>query len=81
MLCKILILGLADDTHSLERIQQYLTIDQEPRPNSEGVPPASWPTSGDLEVQHLTARYSVVRSCLCVDNNSLNVRDTPVGWP
>lgn len=46
---------------SLERIQQYLEIDQEPRPVPSGVPPASWPTSGELVVEKLSARYSSVR--------------------
>ncbi|THH01527.1 hypothetical protein EW026_g1193 [Hermanssonia centrifuga] len=44
--------------NSLERIHQYLVIDQEPKPTPEGVPPASWPTSGDLRVENLSARYS-----------------------
>ncbi|RPD53734.1 P-loop containing nucleoside triphosphate hydrolase protein [Lentinus tigrinus ALCF2SS1-7] len=44
--------------NSLERIQQYMTIEQEPKPTKEGVPPAYWPASGDLRVEKLTARYS-----------------------
>ncbi len=47
---------------SLERIQQYLDIEQEPKPTHEGVPPASWPASGDLRVENLSARYSAVCS-------------------
>ncbi|KAL4247262.1 hypothetical protein ABKN59_006864 [Abortiporus biennis] len=43
---------------SLERINQYLTIEQEPKPTSSGVPPAYWPASGDLRVENLSARYS-----------------------
>ncbi|KAJ3557435.1 hypothetical protein NM688_g1474 [Phlebia brevispora] len=43
----------------LERIQQYLGIEQEPKPVPDAVPPASWPTSGDLVVQNLSARYSL----------------------
>ncbi|OSD04848.1 P-loop containing nucleoside triphosphate hydrolase protein [Trametes coccinea BRFM310] len=43
---------------SLERIQQYLLIEQEPKPTPEGVPPAYWPASGHLEVDKLSARYS-----------------------
>ncbi|KAI9056602.1 multidrug resistance-associated ABC transporter, partial [Trametes sanguinea] len=42
----------------LERIQQYLLIEQEPKPTPEGVPPAYWPASGQLEVEKLSARYS-----------------------
>lgn len=46
--------------NSLERIQQYIDIEQEPKATESGVPPASWPTSGDLVVQGLSARYSEV---------------------
>ncbi|RPD55478.1 P-loop containing nucleoside triphosphate hydrolase protein [Lentinus tigrinus ALCF2SS1-6] len=44
--------------NSLERIQQYLVIEQEPKPTPDGVPPAYWPASGKLEVNELSARYS-----------------------
>lgn len=44
--------------NSLERIQGYLEIEQEPKPKEGGLPPASWPTSGHLRVENLTARYS-----------------------
>ena len=44
--------------NSLERIQAYLGIEQEPRPITELTPPASWPTSGELRVEGLFARYS-----------------------
>ncbi|RPD55442.1 P-loop containing nucleoside triphosphate hydrolase protein [Lentinus tigrinus ALCF2SS1-7] len=44
--------------NSLERIQQYLVIEQEPKATPEGVPPAYWPASGKLEVEELSARYS-----------------------
>ncbi|VDC03809.1 unnamed protein product [Peniophora sp. CBMAI 1063] len=44
--------------NSLERIQAYLEIEQEPKPTEEKAPPASWPTSGDLRIQGLSARYS-----------------------
>jgi len=60
--------------NSLERIQQYLKIEQEPKPTADGVPPAYWPASGDvsrlnscrnianardqLRVEHLEAKYS-----------------------
>lgn len=47
---------------SLERIKQYLQIEQEPKPSLSGVPPAYWPASGDLKVENLSARYSPVRS-------------------
>ncbi|VDB97890.1 unnamed protein product [Peniophora sp. CBMAI 1063] len=44
--------------NSLERIQAYLEIEQEPKPLKEKVPPASWPASGELRVERLSARYS-----------------------
>ncbi|KLO19974.1 P-loop containing nucleoside triphosphate hydrolase protein [Schizopora paradoxa] len=43
---------------SLERIQGYIDIDHEPKPTPEGVPPAYWPSSGQIEVNSLSARYS-----------------------
>ena len=48
-------------TGSIERVQQYLNIEQEPKPTAAGVPPAYWPASGDLRVEGLSARYSAVR--------------------
>ncbi|KAI0941922.1 hypothetical protein AcV7_002478 [Taiwanofungus camphoratus] len=44
--------------NSLERIQHYTVIEQEPKPTEGGVPPAYWPASGDLRVEKLSARYS-----------------------
>ncbi|KAI0782766.1 hypothetical protein C8Q75DRAFT_885975 [Abortiporus biennis] len=44
--------------NSLERINQYLVIEQEPKPTPDGVPPAYWPASGDLRAENLSARYS-----------------------
>ncbi len=49
---------------SLERLHQYLLIEQEPKPTEDGIPPAHWPSSGDLRVENLSARYSPV--CLIV---------------
>jgi len=43
---------------SLERIKAYIDIDHEPQPTDAGKPPAAWPTSGDLRVEKLSARYS-----------------------
>ncbi|KAF9811113.1 hypothetical protein IEO21_06662 [Rhodonia placenta] len=43
---------------SLERIQQYLEIEQEPKSTESGIPPAYWPSSGNLRVEKLSARYS-----------------------
>jgi len=45
-------------SNSLERIQRYLTIEQEEAPTAEGKPPAYWPSSGALRVENLSARYS-----------------------
>jgi hypothetical protein len=45
---------------SLERIQGYLDIEHEPKPTEAGIPPAAWPKSGELQVEHLSARYSTV---------------------
>ena len=47
--------------NSVERVEQYLRIEQEPKPSKDGVPPAYWPASGDLRVEKLSARYSPVR--------------------
>ncbi|KAJ7465185.1 hypothetical protein FB451DRAFT_1488697 [Mycena latifolia] len=44
--------------NSLERIQRYTTIEQEPKPTPAGVPPAYWPASGSLSVDNLSAKYS-----------------------
>ncbi|KAF8956143.1 P-loop containing nucleoside triphosphate hydrolase protein [Flammula alnicola] len=44
--------------NSLERLQEYMVIEQEPKPHAGGVPPAHWPSSGTLRVEKLTARYS-----------------------
>ncbi|EEB95340.1 hypothetical protein MPER_05701, partial [Moniliophthora perniciosa FA553] len=43
----------------LERIQGYLHIEQEPRPTTDGQPPAYWPASGNLTVEALSAKYSL----------------------
>ncbi|PIL29209.1 ATP-binding cassette transporter [Ganoderma sinense ZZ0214-1] len=44
--------------NSLERIQQYMVIEQEVKSTKTGIPPAYWPASGDLRVEKLSARYS-----------------------
>ena len=44
--------------NSLERIEQYITIEQEPKPSESGEPPAYWPASGSLAVEGLSAKYS-----------------------
>ncbi|KJA23280.1 hypothetical protein HYPSUDRAFT_201568 [Hypholoma sublateritium FD-334 SS-4] len=50
--------NLEVEANSLERIQQYIDIEHEPKATDAGKPPASWPTSGELRVQNLSARYS-----------------------
>ena len=45
---------------SLERIQGYIDIEHEPEATEAGKPPAAWPTSGDLLVENLSARYAQV---------------------
>ncbi|KAF8966510.1 multidrug resistance-associated ABC transporter [Flammula alnicola] len=50
--------GLEVQANSLERIQDYIDIEHEPKPTESGKPPAAWPTSGELRVENLSARYS-----------------------
>lgn len=42
----------------MERIKQYVEIEQEPSPTESGKPPAYWPSSGSIRVENLSARYS-----------------------
>ncbi|CAE6472635.1 unnamed protein product [Rhizoctonia solani] len=44
--------------NSLERIQGYIEIEQEVAPVSVKIPPAHWPSSGNIIVENLIARYS-----------------------
>ncbi|KAJ7148752.1 P-loop containing nucleoside triphosphate hydrolase protein [Mycena crocata] len=37
---------------------EYLEIEQEPKANSSGKPPAYWPASGTINVENLSAKYS-----------------------
>lgn len=50
--------GFELNGNSLERIRAFTIIEQEPKPIADKVPPAAWPTSGDLRVEGLNARYS-----------------------
>lgn len=50
--------GITDPFRSLERIQGYVDIEQEPEATPDGVPPAYWPASGEVVVEGLSARYS-----------------------
>ncbi|KAG6808744.1 hypothetical protein H0H92_003040, partial [Tricholoma furcatifolium] len=45
--------------NSLERIQAYVTIEQEPKATQQGTPPAHWPSSGEVRVENLSARYAL----------------------
>ncbi|KAF9469423.1 P-loop containing nucleoside triphosphate hydrolase protein [Collybia nuda] len=45
--------------NSLERLLEYMEIEQEPKPSEHGLPPAHWPSSGDLRVEKLSAKYSL----------------------
>ncbi|KAG6906812.1 hypothetical protein DXG01_011996 [Tephrocybe rancida] len=59
VLAFVLILNMFEvNGNSLQRLQEYMVIEQEPKPTPSGEPPASWPTSGSLEVRNLTARYA-----------------------
>ncbi|KAH8113755.1 P-loop containing nucleoside triphosphate hydrolase protein [Phellopilus nigrolimitatus] len=42
----------------LERMLEFLRIEHEPKPADGGKPPAYWPSSGNLRVENLSARYS-----------------------
>ncbi|KAH7906916.1 P-loop containing nucleoside triphosphate hydrolase protein [Hygrophoropsis aurantiaca] len=50
--------SLSSNVVSLERLDGYIKIEQEPKPTEGGQPPAYWPSSGDLRVEKLSARYS-----------------------
>ena len=44
--------------NSVERIEDYLVIDQEPKSEPKKEPSAAWPTSGEVELVGLNAKYS-----------------------
>ena len=44
--------------NSIERIEDYLVIDQEPVSVPDKQPPAVWPTSGSVVFEDLSAKYS-----------------------
>lgn len=48
---------LSVQAQSIERINDYLVVEQEPAATTQGKPPASWPTSGEIVIKDLTARY------------------------
>lgn len=62
----------------MERIAQYVAIEQEPQPTEGGTPPAYWPSSGDLKMDKVTARYSIVR--LSDDLSAISSLIQHAGW-
>ena len=60
-------------SYSLERIHSYIHAEQEAKPTKQGIPPAYWPASGDLRVEKLSARYSLVREIPVLRMALLNV--------
>ncbi|KAI4523407.1 P-loop containing nucleoside triphosphate hydrolase protein, partial [Schizophyllum commune Loenen D] len=50
--------GDCECLHCVERVNQYLKVEQERPATSEGLPPAHWPSSGELDVRGLSASYS-----------------------
>ncbi|KAJ6584840.1 multidrug resistance-associated ABC transporter [Mycena capillaripes] len=46
------------NANNLERIAEYIDIEQEPKPTRVGIPPAYWPASEELSTEKLTAKYS-----------------------
>lgn len=43
--------------NSVERLNEFLTIDSEPAATQQNQPPASWPTSGEIVFDKVSARY------------------------
>jgi ABC-type multidrug transport system fused ATPase/permease subunit len=44
--------------NSVERVEDYLIIDQEPVATERNQPPAAWPTSGEIILDGLSAKYA-----------------------
>lgn len=44
--------------NSVERIEDYLIIEQEPKSIPSKQPPAAWPTSGEIILEKLSAKYA-----------------------
>ncbi|EJC97739.1 P-loop containing nucleoside triphosphate hydrolase protein [Fomitiporia mediterranea MF3/22] len=59
--------------NSLERMLEFMRIDHEPAPIESGKPPAYWPSSGELRVEKLFARYSDDAPAI-LKNISFNVK-------
>jgi ABC-type multidrug transport system fused ATPase/permease subunit len=59
--------------NSVERIEDYLAIDQEPASIDAKKPPAAWPTSGEIILDRLSAKY-VEDGPLVLDNVSIRIK-------
>jgi ABC-type multidrug transport system fused ATPase/permease subunit len=44
--------------NSVERVEDYFVIDQEPASDDSKKPPAAWPTSGEVVLDGLCAKYA-----------------------
>ncbi|KAJ6619498.1 P-loop containing nucleoside triphosphate hydrolase protein [Mycena sp. CBHHK59/15] len=44
--------------NNLERVLEFIEIEQEACSTNAGVPPAYWPASGEIRVENLSAKYS-----------------------
>jgi ABC-type multidrug transport system fused ATPase/permease subunit len=64
--------GFEVQANGIERINDYLLIDQEPAPTERGMPPAAWPTTGEISVENLKARY-YEGGPVVLDNLSFNI--------
>ena len=43
---------------SVERVQQYTTIDREGAEHTDVIPPASWPQKGEIKFDKMSLSYS-----------------------
>lgn len=44
--------------NAIERVVEYVRIENEPAPTEKGKPAAAWPTSGAIALEKLSAKYS-----------------------
>ncbi|KAI5824338.1 P-loop containing nucleoside triphosphate hydrolase protein [Schizophyllum commune Tattone D] len=51
-------MNIVEGDCDVERVKQYLKVEQERLATPEGKPPAYWPARGELDVRGLTASYS-----------------------
>lgn len=65
-------LGLIVVLHNkvaLERVKEYSELPREPPEFIEPRPPASWPSSGEIQCEGLVIRYAVCRGFLYLGVN------------